>query len=373
MSKYSQALDACTRYVDPSGKATCDNPTERIEGSPSTRQLIDFYKTMVLIRQFDNKAVALQRTGQMGTYPSCLGQEAFSTGIGYAMRDDDVFIAYYRDQATQYLRGVTLSQMFQLWGGDERANDFKGVAQFDLPVCVPIATQVTHAAGVATAIKVRGEHRAALVTCGDGATSRGDFYESLNVAGVWHLPLVVVVNNNQWAISVPGELQTAAKSIAVKAEAAGLPSERVDGNDVLAVYDACNRALKRARAGKGATLIECVSYRLCDHTTADDASRYRHADELKEAWSYEPISRMRTFLNDRDLWTAELEQQWQADVEKQVEEAARAYLNTPPQKPDDLFDYLYETLPPALEWQKQAMIERASKYHTAGAAQEDHA
>ena len=360
MSTYTKALAACTCYVDASGTLTPSASQAFITDAISSERLIDFYKTMVLIRQFDTKAIALQRTGKMGTYPSCLGQEAFSTGIGYALHDDDVFVAYYRDQATQYLRGVRLSQLFQLWGGDERANLFEGAAKQDLPVCVPIATQVTHAAGVATAIKARGEHRAALVTCGDGATSRGDFYESLNVAGVWQLPLVVVVNNNQWAISVPGELQTAAKSIAAKAEAAGLPSERVDGNDIIAVYDACKRALERARAGKGTTLIECVSYRLCDHTTADDASRYRSADDLKEAWSFEPIKRLQNLLHNLGHWDAEQEKSWQKNVAELIEEAAQDYLKLPAQAPEELFDYLYAELPAALEWQRNELCAHAN-------------
>ncbi len=360
MSTYTRALDACTCYIDATGAVTADALETRIMGSVSSKRLVDFYKTMVLVRQFDTKAIALQRTRKMGTYPSCLGQEAFSTGIGYALNDDDVFVAYYRDQATQYLRGVSLCQLLQLWGGDERANLFEGAARHDLPVCVPIATQVTHAAGVATAIKARGEHRAALVTCGDGATSRGDFYESLNVAGVWQLPLVVVVNNNQWAISVPGELQTAAKSIAAKAEAAGLPSERVDGNDVLAVYAACCRALERARAGKGATLIECVTYRLCDHTTADDASRYRNAEDLKEAWSFEPIKRLQHLLHTEDCWSAEQEKSWHAEVAQQIADAVQDYLDIAPQSPEDLFDFLYEELPAALKWQRHALCKQCS-------------
>jgi len=354
MSNYIQALESCSRYVDEHGNVL----TENIEEIVTHEQLVRFYKILVLIRQFDQKAVAMQRTGQMGTYPSCLGQEAFSTGIGFALNDNDVFVAYYRDQATQYLRGVKLSQLFQLWGGDERANFFEGSAKQDLPVCVPIATQITHAAGVATAMKARGEHRAVLATCGDGATSRGDFYESLNVAGVWQLPLVIVVNNNQWAISVPGSLQTAAKSIAEKAKAAGIDGVRVDGNDTVAVYKACKQALDKARTGKGATLIECVSYRLSDHTTADDATRYRDANEVHEAWEYEPIKRLQTLLHQLKLWSPAQEQALQAETEEQIEAAAKEYLSIEPQPPEEIFDYLFESLPTPLAWQKEVMLSR---------------
>lgn len=322
--------------------------------------LIKAYETMVLIRQFDQKAVALQRTGQMGTYPSCLGQEAFSTGIGLAMHDDDVLAPYYRDQAAQYLRGVRLHQLLQLWGGDERGNLFSGAAAQDLPVCVPIATQITHAAGIATAIKARAQHRAVVTTCGDGATSRGDFYESLNLAGVWHLPLVIVVNNNQWAISVPRHLQTGAATIAQKAQAAGIAGCVVDGNDVCAVYQACNEALQKARAGKGATLIEAISYRLCDHTTADDASRYRDHAEVKAAWQKEPVKRLQAFLHQQKLWSAEQEQAFLAGVSSQIEDAVSTYLNTPKQPPEALFDYLFEELPEALHAQRTQISHKAA-------------
>ncbi len=323
-----------------------------------SEQLVKFYQTMVLIRHFDKKAIALQRTGQLGTYPSCLGQEAFSTGIGYAMQADDVLAPYYRDQAAQYLRGVRLDQMLQLWGGDERGNDVGGNARWDLPNCVPIATQITHAAGIATAFKCRNERRAVVTTCGDGATSRGDFYESLNVAGTWQLPLVIVVNNNQWAISVPRDLQTGAQTIAQKALAAGIEGVVVDGNDVSAVYATVSEALDKARHGKGATLIEAITYRLGDHTTADDATRYRAAEEVNRAWEHEPIKRLQTYLHQKGLWDPEKEQALQEQVQNEVEQAVETYLTLPPQQPTDCFDYLFEELPAALAAQRDRLANR---------------
>src|SRR5699024_5066662 len=192
---------------------------------------------MMLIRHFDKKAINLQRTGELGTYASCLGAEALSVAAGLALAAEDYFVPYYRDHATLHLRGVPLAQILQYWGGDERGNRFPpdSAAARDLPYCVPIATQLPQAAGIATAVKLRHEHAAVLVTCGDGATSRGDFYETLNVAGVWQLPLVVLINNNQWAISVPTHMQTAVESLADKARGGGLPGERVDGNDLEAL------------------------------------------------------------------------------------------------------------------------------------------
>ena len=349
------------QIIDPQGHLSPDHqcPIE-------AQQLIESYEAMVTIRQFDQKAVALQRTGQLGTYPSCLGQEAFSVGISKAMQDNDVLVPYYRDQAAQYLRGVPLKQLLSLWGGDERGNVFHGVAVQDLPVCVPIATQITHAAGVATAIKARSEHRAVVTTCGDGATSRGDFYESLNLAGVWQLPMVVVVNNNQWAISVPRHLQTATESIAQKAVAAGIEGMVVDGNDVCAVYQACSKALTKARAGKGATLIEAISYRLSDHTTADDATRYRGHSEVKAAWEREPIKRLQSYLHEHKLWSPEQEQALLERVNSEIEQAVEDYLNQPPQQPEDLIDYLFEEVPNALLSQREQVVRKATHTGKAG-------
>lgn len=317
-----------------------------------------FYRMMTLTRLFDKKAVALQRTGQMGTYPSCLGQEAIATGLGYAMQATDVLAPYYRDQATQLIRGVKMEEILLYWGGDERGSLYTEGPSQDLPICVPIATQITHGAGVATAMKIRHEKRVAVTTCGDGATSRGDFYEPLNLAGAWQLPMVILVNNNQWAISVPLEIQTASETIAQKAIAAGIPGEQVDGNDVIAVYERCHQAIERARSGKGPTLIEAITYRLCDHTTADDATRYRPPDGLSEAWKIEPIKRLQTYLHKQGHWNEAKEQDLISDCEKQINQAVDNYLSTPPQAEQDLFDYLFEETPNAMLEQRQHMLDK---------------
>ena len=322
--------------------------------------LIAMYKHMQLVRTFDQKVIALQRTGQMGTYPSCLGQEAIGTAIGFAMNDDDVLAPYYRDQATQLLRDVSMADIMRYWGGDERGSDFQGRAKEDMPNCVPIATQITHAAGIASAIKIRQQHRAVVTTCGEGATSRGDFYESLNLAGTWQLPLVIVVNNNQWAISVPREIQTAAQTIAQKAIAAGIHGLQVDGNDPIAVYEATSQAIQRARQGKGATLIEAISYRLCDHTTADDATRYRSNEQLNKGWENEPIARVRNFLNQNNLWDEDKEVSWQQHCADELKLAVEDYLATPPQPPESMFDYLYAEPTTEIIEQREAVIQKAA-------------
>lgn len=316
------------------------------------------YRHMVLIRTLDKKVVALQRTGQMRTYPSCLGQEAIGVGIGLALQDNDVFVPYYRDQATLYLRGVQLSQIMQIWGGDERGHLFGGAAHRDLPLCVPIATQMTHAAGVAIALKSRGEQQACLVTCGDGATSKGDFSEALNLAALWQLPMVCVINNNQWAISVPLHKQTACPTLSQKAVAAGMQGIQVDGNDVAAVYQAVDRALLKARKGKGPTLIEALSYRLSDHTTADDATRYRDPEQVNQAWEREPIKRLQSWLHTHKAWSPEQENALLEDVRKQVDDAVAEYLSIAPQPADEFLRYQFAEMTPALTAQAELQNER---------------
>ncbi|TFH74707.1 pyruvate dehydrogenase (acetyl-transferring) E1 component subunit alpha [Gammaproteobacteria bacterium LSUCC0112] len=311
------------------------------------------YRHMVLIRALDKKVVALQRTGQMRTYPSCLGQEAIGVGIGLALQENDIFVPYYRDQATLYLRGVTLTQIMQIWGGDERGHLFTGHAHRDLPLCIPIATQMTHAAGVAVALKSRAEPHAALVTCGDGATSKGDFSEALNLAALWHLPLVSVINNNQWAISVPLTMQTAASTLAQKAIAAGMDGIRVDGNDVVAVYHAVDLALKKARSGKGPTLIEAVSYRLTDHTTADDATRYRDIQQVNDAWEREPIKRLQTWLHAQHAWDPAQETALLEAVRTEVDAAVAAYLALPPQAADEFLQFQFAQMTKPLTAQQR--------------------
>jgi len=344
------------QYIDEQGNTANALPTWATD-----EKLIEFYKTLVLIRQYDKKAIALQRTGQLGTYASCLGQEAISLGIGFAMDSTDVMAAYYRDQGAQYLRGYSFASQLRYWGGDERGSgpQESPYAEQDLPNCIPIANQITHAAGIASAIKIKGEKRAVVATCGEGATSRGDFYESLNLAGVWQLPLVVVVNNNQWAISTPSKMQTQTQHIAQKSTAAGIQGITIDGNDIIAVYNAVQEALIKARQGKGATLIEAESYRLCDHTTADDATRYRKSDEVNAAWKKDPVKRLQNYLFQHSLWSPEKEQQLIEQHQQFIDNEVAAYLATEPSNAADCFDHLYEELPYALHEQRRHFIDKS--------------
>jgi len=334
------------RYLEASGQLIHAAP----DWAKDTDTLLDGYRAMVRARLFDRKAVALQRTGQLGTYPSLMGHEAIGVAMGQAMAPDDVLVPYYRDQAAQLVRGVSLVEMLLYWGGDERGNDFARCRQ-DLPVAVPIATQCCHAVGVAAAMRIRGENRVVVCGLGDGASSKGDFLESLNLAGAWHLPVVFVVSNNQWAISTPRSLQCGAPTLAQKAIGAGLPGVVVDGNDFLSVSDAIREGVERARRGKGGLVIEALTYRLGDHTTADDASRYRPPEELKQAWEEEPVGRLQRYLASEGLWSPEREQALQAELKQELEEALAAYLDTPPEPPEAMLDSLFGQVPAPLQAQ----------------------
>ena len=344
-----------TRFLDPEGRAIVPVPAFAQDASA----LIPDYRAMVLTRTYDAKAIALQRTGRLGTYASCLGQEAGSVGFGSVMQPGDVLLPTYREPGAQLLHGVTLVEMFLCWGGDERGHDFAGPRE-DFPVCIPVATQAPHATGVALAFKLRGEARAVVCCFGDGATSKGDIYEALNLAGVWQLPVLFMITNNQWAISVPREAQTATATLAQKAFAAGIPAEQVDGNDLIAMRHAAGQALEKARAGGGPHVIEALTYRLGDHTTADDATRYRDDESVSRHWKEEPIARLRRYLADAGVWTKDDEEALIAACAKEVDAAAETYLATPPEPPEAMFDHLYATLPPSLAKQRAALIEEAA-------------
>ncbi|MEZ5850509.1 MAG: pyruvate dehydrogenase (acetyl-transferring) E1 component subunit alpha [Hyphomicrobiaceae bacterium] len=347
-----------TRYIDAAGTSLATLPAFANDAD----ELIRLYRAMMLTRIFDEKAIALQRTGRMGTYASSLGQEAVGVGTASAMQADDVLLPSFREQSAMLWRGVTMAELLTYWGGNERGSDFKGPRE-DFPICIPVGTQFPHASGVALAMQIRRQPRCAVAMGGDGATSKGDFYEALNMAGVWKLPLLVVINDNQWAISVPRKAQSATQTLAQKAVAVGIACEQVDGCDVVAVRDAAARALARARAGEGATLIEAVTYRLSDHTTADDAKRYRPDAEVSAHWKGEPVARLRAHLVARGAWTKEQELALIADLRREVEAAAAAYLASPPPPATDMFDYLFEELPTALEPQRARLVGQTGGDH----------
>jgi pyruvate dehydrogenase E1 component alpha subunit len=239
---------------------------------------------------------------------------------------------------------VRPEEVLAYWGGDERGSDF-AAAREDFPICIPVGSHAPHAVGVALAFKLRAQPRVAVCVFGDGATSKGDVYEAMNFAGVEALPVVFVVSNNQWAISVPRSRQSAAATLAQKAVAAGFPGVQVDGNDLVAVHHVVGQAVARARAGGGPTLVEALTYRLSDHTTADDASRYRDDAEVSEHWHADPMTRLRRHMTSRGEWDDEREHDLTQRCEARVEAAVQTYLEAKPQPARAMFDHLYAMLP----------------------------
>ena len=346
------------QYLDADGKLVRDDLPAFAR---DVKQLVELYKLMSFVRVFDSKAVALQRTGKLGTYASCLGHEAAHVAIGSAMQEDDAFAPMYREYGAQFFRGVKPREVLLYWGGDERGNDFSGPAH-DFAWCVPIATQCLHAAGSALAFKIRNEPRVAVTVVGDGGSSKADFYGAINVTGAMQLPLVAVIVNNQWAISVPRKMQTGATTLAQKGIAAGLECIQADGNDIIAMRAALDHAIKRARHGHGGTVIEAVTYRLSDHTTADDARRYRPDDEVKAAWDREPLKRLRAYLTTLNAWTDKEEDAWKADCATRVDAEVNAYLETKSQPVEAIFDFTYAEVPADLAAQRRSAID-AEKEH----------
>jgi len=316
----------------------------------------DLYRDMVLMRTFDSKALKLQRQGRMGTWPPIKGQEAIQAGVALAMSDNDWLIPAFREHGIMVLRGVPLHLVFAYWAGDERGSSYPaGVRCF--PVAVPVGSQWQHGTGVGLSLKLRNEDAVAVTFGGDGSTSEGDFHEAVNCAGVFGTKTVFVIQNNQWAISIPLHQQTAAKTLAQKAHAYGIPGVQVDGNDVFAVFAAATEAIERTRRGEGPYLIEAVTYRLGDHTTADDASRYRPQAELEEWEGRDPILRLRRYLYEQDLWDDDQEAVLLEEATSWVDGQVKILEEMEPQAPEEIFTSMYAAMPPHVAEQMQALVE----------------
>jgi pyruvate dehydrogenase E1 component alpha subunit len=332
----------------------------------SDERLVEMYRQMRLARHFDQRAVSLQRQGRMGTYPPLSGQEAAQIGSAAAMDDDDWMFPSYREHGAAYVRGVDLAQTLRYWMGDERGNALEGLNIF--PVAVPIATQILHATGAAWASNLKdGENRNAFVCYfGDGATSEGDFHEGLNFAGVFDAPAVFFCNNNQWAISVPRERQTASETLAGKADAYGFEGVQVDGMDPLAVYQVTREAIEKAKAadpdGLRPTLIEAVQYRFGAHTTADDPSVYRDEEEVEKWKAKDPIPRLESYLRNNGVLDDEAVDAVTQSVEDEVAEAITEAENFERPEATDMFDYVFEERTERLDEQR-AHLQRLRERH----------
>ncbi len=303
------------------------------------------YKYMSFARALDAKTLSLQRQGRAVTYAPLIGEEATQIGSAMAMRQNDIFVPNFRQHGVYLVRGFPLDLFFLYWRGFEEGGAIpKDVHGF--PYIVPVASQMPHAAGIAFAQKYKKNDAAVVAYVGDGGTSEGDFYEALNFAGVFKVPLVAIIENNQWAISVPRSKQTAAETLAQKGFAAGVKSVQVDGNDVIAVYKAVSDAI--ASAKDGPTLIECVTYRMSMHTTADDPTKYREQSEV-DAWKgKDPIDRVRKYLSRKALWNLEFETKMAEEQLKTIDDAlAKAEAWKP--DPKSMFENVYSFMPQVLK------------------------
>ena len=348
-------------------KGNCD---EELRPSLSDQEIRKLYEWMILARTFDEKAFKLQREGRLGTYASILGQEATQVGSAYALQPSDWMFPALREAGVSIVRGLPMKMIFQYWSGDERGS-FIPEGQNDFPITIPVGTQIPIATGAAWAAKVKGEKIGVIAYLGDGATSKGDFHEGLNIAGLFSLPIVFLCQNNHWAISVPRKRQSAAETLAQKAIAYGFEGLQVDGNDVFAVYRATNEALKRARSGKGPTLLECVTYRMGDHTTADDASRYRTQEEVAKWKKKDPIERLKIYLEKIGLWDEAYGQKVLADARENVEGAVKEEEATSPPDPRDIFSYTFEELPQELKAQMENLLEADGRKKRLGNTKSD--
>ena len=311
------------------------------------------YRAMVLGRRLDERMIKLQRQGRIGTFAPIKGQEASQIGSVFTLGPKDWMVPSFRETASMLWRGWPIEQILAVFAGRLEGGQ-PGPEQRDLPVTIPVATQLPHAVGLAYGIQYRGEDAVVMAYFGDGATSEGDFHEAANFAGVWHVPVVFLCQNNQWAISVPLKKQTNSRTIAQKAGAYGFPGIQVDGNDVLAVYAASREAVDRARAGGGPTLIECVTYRLGVHTTADDPTKYRSEEEVKAWEQKEPLTRFRAYLETKKLLDATVEEQ----VDEEIARAVERFEAMPPADPLGMFDHAYAELPPGLAAQRAELAAR---------------
>src|SRR5712691_8851729 len=320
----------------------------------SAERLLSLYRYMQMGRAFSNKIIALQRQGRATTFGSLMGQEATAVGLAAPLQPQDWLATSYREIASLFVKGVPIPTVAYSFRGFTPEN--WPAEKHCLPVQIVIGTQMLHAVGLAMAAKIAGDPVVSVGVCGDGATSEGDFNEALNFAGVFQAPVVLVVQNNGWAISVPRHKQSAAPTIAARGAGFGVPARLVDGNDILAVYDTMQQAVERARSGQGPTLVETLTYRIGAHTTADDPTRYRRADEVEFWRTKDPLARFQRFLISRDLLTEEEDRQIVAAVEEELNEAVRVAEAMPPMAPDSFFDYTSATLSPRLQEQRSDLL-----------------
>ncbi|MEN6619790.1 MAG: pyruvate dehydrogenase (acetyl-transferring) E1 component subunit alpha [Rikenellaceae bacterium] len=318
----------------------------------SEEQLLKGYKDMLFARVADLQIISYQRQGRIYTYPPNYGQEAIAGAAGAIIGDNDWLVPAFREMGTMLAKGVSLKELFLYYMGYEDGSKFQK-AKFTMPISVPIASQIVHAVGIGYAIKYKKEDKVVFTFVGDGGTSEGDFHEAVNFAGVWKVPVIFIIQNNQYGISTPTRFQTASESLAVKSVAYGVKGIQVDGNDFLAMYRVLQEAVGTCKKGEGPVLIEAVTYRKGAHTTSDDPTKYRTKEEELEWDRKDPLKRLKSYLIEKNLWSEEDEvkiiPQYKEEVDRQFLEAE----NWGPYPKEDVFKYLYAEIPDDLKEQER--------------------
>ena len=333
------------------------------------KDLLSVYRSMLLVRTLDNRMLSLQRQGRIGFYVPSTGQEACQVGAAFPLKPEDWVFPAYREPGAALWRGFPLQALVhQFFGnaadlekGRQMPNHYGNRDVNYVTPSSPVGTQIPVAVGAAWAAKIRGDKVVALVFFGDGATSQGDFHSGMNFAGAFKAPTIFFCQNNQWAISVPREQQTASKTLAIKAQAYGFEGVRVDGNDVLAVIEATDQAAVKAREGGGPTMIEAVTYRMGPHSSSDDPTRYRPAAQVEEWKRKDPITRFKAYLEKRELWDEIDDAALQKELDDQITEAVRVAEKAPPPALETVFTDVYADLPPHLREQMEEFMKSGER------------
>jgi pyruvate dehydrogenase E1 component alpha subunit len=314
------------------------------------QETLALYQKMVFIRLADQRALSLQRQGRFGTYAPIWGQEACQVGSTYPLQKGDWVFPAFREIGAALMMGISLKNFYLYWMGNEMGSRApEGINM--MPVSVPVGSQTLHAVGAAWAAKIKGDKIVTIAYFGDGATSKGDFHEAMNFAGVFKTPTIFFCQNNQFAISVPRSLQTASKTIAQKAIAYGFDGIQVDGNDLFAVIMATKEAVEKARSGAGPTLIEGVTYRFGPHTTADDPTKYRKEEEIEPWKPLDPLVRLRLYLKGKGLWNEEVETRITEEAQKEIDQTVKEAEAVPTPEVEEIFKYVFAEMTPPLKEQ----------------------
>ena len=314
------------------------------------QETLKLYQKMLFIRLADQKGLMLQRQGRFGTYAPIWGQEACQIGSTYVLQKGDWVFPAFREIGATVMMGIPLKDFFLYWMGNEMGSRApEGINM--VPVSIPVGTHIPQAVGTAWAAKIKGDKIVTIAFFGDGATSKGDFHEGMNFAGVFKTPTIFFCQNNQFAISVPRSRQTASKTIAQKAIAYGFDGIQVDGNDLFAVMAATREAVEKARSGKGPTLIEGVTFRFGPHTTADDPTKYRTDEEIEPWKPLDPMVRLRLYLKGKGLWNDEVEGRMTKTAQKEIDQAVKDAEAVPPPAVEEIFKYVFAEMTPQLKEQ----------------------